>query len=154
MAWVTIEQDAVVNSLTSQEQSMMTDPSSASDMATIISSVTGLVRGKVQSWQPNQSFTPFPPGQIPEELLAPALAICRYKFLTHLPGTQLITKWREAENTQAYEILDQVAGGDFIVLFPANPDGSGGIVPGNPADFGGEPYFPPYPSWQGWGSYW
>jgi hypothetical protein len=159
MAWLALETDDVVNSLTQQEQSQMTDPSSASDMATIIASVTSLVRGKVQSFQPNQSFVPYPAGMIPEELLAAAIAICRYKFLTHLPGTQLITKWREQENTNALALLDNVATGKMVILSPINPDGSGGTVPSNPADSGGEPYFPPYPCWQsqgspGWGGYW
>jgi len=150
MAWVPINSDEVINSLTSQEQSMMTDPSSASDMATIVYNVTNLVRGKVMGWQPNQAYMG-PVGTIPDELMAPAIAICRYKFLTHLPGTQLITKWREAENTEAYTLLADVARGKFVILAP---DGS---VPNNPADTGGEPYFPPYPVWlppqRPWG-YW
>ncbi len=150
MAWVPINSDAIINSLTSQEQSMMTDPSSASDMATIIYNVTNLVRGKVMGWQPNQAYMG-PVGTIPDELMAPAVAICRYKFLTHLPGTTLITKWREAENTEAYALLADVAIGKFVILAP------NGSVPNNPADTGGEPYFPPYPVWQGrpvWGGYW
>src|SRR5260370_5343728 len=140
MAWVPINSDEVKNSLTSQEQSMMTDPSSASDMATIVYNVTNLVRGKVQGWQPNQASMG-PVGTIPDELMAPAVAICRYKFLTHLPGTQLITKWRGAENTEGYALLADVASGKFIILAP------GGTLPKNPADTGGEPDFPPYPVW-------
>jgi hypothetical protein len=159
MAWEAISQDAVVNSLTQQEQSQMTDPSSATDMANIIASVTSFVRGKVQSWRPNQSFVPYPAGMIPEELMSAAIAICRYKFLTHLPGTQLITKWREQENTNALALLDNVATGKMVILSPINPDGTGGTVPSNPADSGGEPYWPPYPCWQSqgspyWGVYW
>lgn len=119
---------------------MMTDSASASDVAAIIVHVTALIRGKVQSWRPNQGDLALAPsGTIPEELMAPALAICRYKFLTHLPGTQLITKWREAENTEAYALLDQVATGVFVILASDN------TVPSNPADTGGEPYWPPYP---------
>lgn len=130
----------------------MTDPASASDIAAIIVNVTAMVRGKVQSWRPNQGdLASAPLGTIPEELMAPAMAICRYKFLTHLPGTQLITKWREAENTEAYVLLDQVAKGEFVILASDN------TVPSNPADTGGEPYFPPYPTWippqRPWG-YW
>jgi hypothetical protein len=160
MAWLAISQDEVVNSLTQQEQSQMTDPSSATDMANIIANVTNLVIGKVQSWRPNQSFVPYPVGQIPGEMMAAAVAICRYKFLTHLPGTQLITKWREAENTDALALLDAVAKGEMVILSPVNPDGSGGTVPSNPADQGGEPYWPPYPTWIGYdrgpyaGGYW
>src|SRR5258708_18076917 len=118
---------------------MMTDPSSASDMATIVYNVTNLVRGKVRGWQPNQAYMG-PVGTIPDELMAPAVAICRYKFLTHLPSTQLITKWREAENTEAYALLADVASGKFVILAV---DGS---VPNNPADTGGEPDFPPTPA--------
>src|SRR5260370_37532824 len=101
-------------------------------------------------WQPNQAYMG-PVGPIPDELMAPAVAICRYKFLTHLPSTTLITKWREAENTEAYALLADVAIGKFVILAP------NGSVPNNPADTGGEPYFPPYPVWQGrtiWGGDW
>jgi hypothetical protein len=160
MAWIAISQDTVVNSLTQQEQSQMTDPSSATDMANIIANVTSFVRGKVQSWQPNQNFVPYPAGMIPEELMAAAIAICRYKFLTHLPGTQLITKWREAENTGALALLNDVATGKMIILAPTNLDGTVPPVPSNPADSDGEWYWKPYPSWVGYdrgpysGGYW
>src|SRR5258707_4699681 len=94
---------------------MMTDPSSASDMATIIYNVTNLVRGKVMGWQPNQAYMG-PVGTIPDELMAPAVAICRYKFLTHLPGTQLITKWRQGEKTEFYSPFADVVHGDIGIL--------------------------------------
>jgi hypothetical protein len=145
----------VINSLTAQEASLMTDPASAVDMGNIVQSVTGLIRGKVFSWQPNQTMIPLvTAGTIPEELLAAAISIARFKFLTHLPGTQLITKERSADKDEAYAYLDDVAAGKMIVL---GPDGA--TVPSNPADTGGEPYWPPYPCWQSagtpaWGGYW
>jgi hypothetical protein len=94
------------------------------------------------------------PGTIPDELLGPAIAIARFKFLTHLPGTQLITKERSADKDEAYAYLDDVAAGKMIIL---GPDGA--TVPSNPADTDGEPYFKPYPDWQSagtpaWGGYW
>ncbi len=134
---------------------MMTDPASAVDLANIVQSVTALVRGKVFSWQPNQTIIPqVLPGTIPEELLAAAISIARFKFLTHLPGTQLITKERSADKDEAYAYLDDVVAGKMTVL---GPDGV--TVPSNPADTGGEPYFKPYADWQSagtpaWGGYW
>src|SRR5206468_9349317 len=76
------------------------------------------------------------------------------KFLTHLPGTQLITVDRRADKDEAYAYLDDVAAGKMIILAP---DGS--TVPSNLAATGGEPYFKPYPDWQSagtpaWGGYW
>jgi hypothetical protein len=159
MAWQTLTTDEILNSLTAQEQSLMTDPSSSVDLANIVVNVTDLVLGKVQSWRPNQTFLPYPAGMIPGECMAAAVAIARYKFLTHLPGTTLITKWREQENTNALALLNDVAAGKLIILSPVLPDGSGGTVPSNPAASDGEPYFKPYPDWQSagtpaWGGYW
>jgi hypothetical protein len=155
LAWITLTTDHVVNSLTTQEQSMMTDPSSSVDLANIVQGVTALVRGKVFSWRPNQGLLPVAlPGTIPDELLGPAISIARFKFLTHLPGTQLITKERSADKDEAYAYLDDVSSGKMIIL---GPDGA--TVPSNPADTDGEPYFKPYPDWQSagtpaWGGYW
>jgi hypothetical protein len=160
MAWQTLTTDEILNSLTAQEQSLMTDPSSSVDLANIVANVTDLVIGKVQSWTANQTFLPYPAGMIPAECMAAAVAIARYKFLTHLPGTTLITKWREQENTNALALLNDVATGKLIILSPVLPDGTGGTVPSNPADSGGEPYWPPYPCWPAYdrgpysGGYW
>src|ERR1700740_2175469 len=110
MAWLPLLTDDVLNSLSATEQNQMTDPSSAADLEQIVSSVVSFVRGKVNSWQPNQAYAG-PVGTIPEETYGSAIAIARYKFLTHLPGTQLITRWREAENTEAYALLSDVARG-------------------------------------------
>jgi hypothetical protein len=141
LAWLTLTTDQVINSLTTQEQSMMTDPASSVDLANIVQSVTALVRGKVFSWNPNQGLLPMvTPGTIPEELLAAAISIARFKFLTHLPGTQLITKERSADKDEAYAYLDDVAAGKMIILAP-----DGATIPSNPADQGGEPFWLPYP---------
>lgn len=138
MAWISLTADDVLNSLTAAEQSQMTDPSSAADLATIVASVVNMIRGKVNSYQPNQGWAG-PAGTIPDETYAAGIAICRFKFLTHLPGTQLITQDRRDDKNEAYAFLDLVAKGDMIV---AAPNGS---FPQNEADTGGEPYFPPYP---------
>ena len=148
MAWLPLITDDVLNSLSATEQNQMTDPSSAADLAQIVSSVVSFVRGKVNSWQPNQAYAG-PAGTIPEETYGSAIAIARYKFLTHLPGTQLITKWREAENTQALSELDQIASGKLIILSPATPQAPGGTIPQKKADTdGGEDYGGTYPFWQ------
>jgi hypothetical protein len=146
MAWLTLTTDDVVNSLTSQEQGLMNDPSSAVDLSNIVSSVSSLVRGKVISYQPNQTMTG-PAGTIPEELHAAAIAISRFKFLTHLPGTQLITKWREEENVTALAQLDAVAAGELLIQAAANPIDISGTTPQKQAIADGEPYFPPYGTW-------
>jgi hypothetical protein len=149
MAWLPLITDDVLNSLSATEQNQMTDPSSAADLAQIVSSVTSFVRGKVNSYQPNQVFIPYPPGMIPEETYGAAIAIARYKFLCHLPGTQLITKWREQENTEAYALLADVASGKLIILSPATPQAPGGTIPQKKADTdGGEDYQGTYPFWQ------
>jgi hypothetical protein len=149
LAWLPLITDDVLNSLSATEQNQMTDPSSAADLAQIVSSVVSMVRGKVNSYQPNQVFVPYPPGMIPEETYGAAIAIARYKFLTHLPGTQLITKGREAENTEAYALLNDVVSGKLIILGPATSSNLGGTIPQKKADTdGGEDYWGTYPFWQ------
>ena len=148
MAWLTLTTDDVLNSLSQQEQSSLTDPSCVADLATIITDVTALIRGKLVSYKPNQTmFGPF--GTIPEELHAAAVAIGRFKFLTHLPGTQLITTWRQQENVSALAQLDAAAAGTLLVQGAANPMDVSAQMPQKQATVGGEPYFPPYGTWGG-----
>ena len=146
MAWIALTTDDVINSLTSQEQGLMNDPSSAVDLGNIVSGVISLVRGKVITYQPNQTQMG-PLGTIPEELHAAAIAISRFKFLTHLPGTQLITKWREQENVTALAQLDAAAAGTLLIQGAVPPIDITATMPQKQADSGGEPYFPPYASW-------
>jgi hypothetical protein len=125
----------------------------------IISTVTAFVRGKVQTYAPNQ-YVLGPTGTIPDETLGIAIILARYRLLTQLPGTQLITKWREQERDEAYKQLDEFTDGSTKIQ--GYPDGSSGTtatgVPQRLADFGGEDYFPPYgspvvnPAWTG--DYW
>jgi len=116
MAWVALSTTDILNSLTEAEQSQVAAaPSAESDLTTIVQSVTGLVRGKVNAAGRNQGHLG-PPGTIPDELYAAAIAISRFKFLTHLPGTQLITQDRRADKDSAYQQLADVAAGDLVVI--------------------------------------
>ena len=148
MSWITLTTGDVLNSLSQQEQSSLTDSSCTADLATIITDVTALIRGKLVSYKPNQTmFGPF--GTIPEELHAAAIAIGRFKFLTHLPGTQLITPWRQAENISALAQLDAAATGALLVqgADAALAMDVSGSMPQKQAISGGECYFPPYGTW-------
>jgi len=86
-----------------------------SDLTVIVQSVTGLVRGKVNSNKRNQGHLGAP-GTIPDELYAAAISIARFKFLTHLPGTQLITLERSADKEAAYQQLSDVASGALVIV--------------------------------------
>ena len=146
MAWLTLTTGDVLNSLSQQEQGSLIDAACVADLATIITDVIALVRGKVVSYKPNQTmFGPF--GTIPEELHAAAVAIGRFKFLTHLPGTQLITVWRQQENVTALAQLDAAAAGTLLVQGSANPLDVSAQMPQKQAAVGGECYFPPYGTW-------
>jgi hypothetical protein len=146
MAWLALTTADVLNSLSQQEQSSLTDASSVADLATIVADVTALVRGKVASYAPNQTLFGAL-GTIPEELHAAAVAISRFKFLTHLPGTQLITAWRQQENVSALAQLDAAAAGTLLVAGAAVPVDVSPQIPDKQAISGGEPYFPPYGTW-------
>jgi Protein of unknown function (DUF1320) len=140
LAWLPLLTDDVLNSLSATEQNQMTDPSSAADLAQIVVNVMNLIRGRVLASR--QGLTG-PPGTIPEELLTAAISIARFRFLTHLPGTQLITKERAADKDEAYAQLEAVAKGEFYVMDANNE------TPGPSADTGGgEDYGGTYPFWQ------
>ena len=143
MSWIALTVDDVENSLTSVEQGLMGDPSSAVDLNNIVVTVTNLVRGKVNSNRRNQGHMG-PAGTIPDELQAAAVSIARFKFLTHLPGTQLITKERNADKDEAYEQLHQVATGELVIARWDDPPGG---TPALGSDYGGEPFFEPYPTY-------
>jgi Protein of unknown function (DUF1320) len=154
--WITLTTDHIQNSLSKAECDTLTGSNSAASLQNVIQSVVSLVRGKIQSYQPNQGNLG-PLGTIPEEALASAIAISRYKFLTTLPGTQLITKWREQENVDAYKLLDDISAGRLLI---ADKDGEfeqrqATVAPTAPPGSGvGEIWFPPYinpqpdPSWE------
>jgi hypothetical protein len=115
MAWVALSVTDIQNSLTEQEQDGLRTPSAQADLTTIVQSVTGLVRGKVNAEKRNQGHLG-PVGTIPDELYAAAIAIARFKLLTHLPGTQLITQDRRIDKDEAMQQLADVASGDLVVV--------------------------------------
>lgn len=123
MAWIPLSSDDIENSLTATEQSLMeTDPTTEADLATIVTSVMGLVRGKVNSAQRNQGFLG-PAGTIPDELYAAAISIARYKFLSHLPQNQLMAPDRENDKIDAYAQLEAAATGDLVIVRYGDPGG-------------------------------
>lgn len=124
----------------------MGDPSAEADLATIVADVMSLVVGKVITYKPNQVAVGAA-GTIPEELHAAAIAIARFKFLSHLPGAQVFTKWREEENVTALAQLDAAATGKMLVQGATPPIDISGQMPQKQAMAGGEPYFPPYGTW-------
>jgi len=115
VAWIELSTVDIVNSLTEAEQSGINSPAANADLTTIVQSVTGLVRGKVNSNKRNQGHLGSD-GTIPDELYAAAISIARFKFLTHLPGTQLITPERSADKDAAYQQLADVASGALVVV--------------------------------------
>lgn len=165
MAWVTLNATDVLNSLTEQEQTGISTPSAQSDLAVIVTSVTNLVRGKVNSAKRNQGHLG-PVGTIPDELYAAAISISRFKYLTHLPGTQLITKWREQDNDEALAQLQDVADGKLVIVRGDDVnnqtpivDGSYGTIGPNqqgvePDGTGGGLWWSWGPGWPFWDGYW
>lgn len=150
--WVTLTATNVQNSLSPSENAAFTGSGSVAYLTDILTTITAYVRGKVQTWMPNQMVMG-PVGTIPDETLGAAIILARFRLLTQLPGTQLITKQRESERDEAYTILQDVADGRTLVQ--GYPDGSGGTtavgVPQRPATASptapgepGDPYFPPY----------
>lgn len=115
MAWIPLSTGDILNSLTEQEQSGTNTDSQQSDLTVIVSSVTNLIRGKVNAPKRNQGHLG-PEGTIPDELYAAAISIARFKYLTHLPGTQLITVDRRADKDEAYEQLEAVVKGELIIM--------------------------------------
>jgi|SRR5215469_8818341 len=144
--WIALTSGDVLNSLSQQEQSSLTDSSCTSDLARIVVDVMAMVRGRVAAWQPNQTMFG-PAGTIPEELHDAATMIGRFQFLTHLPGTQLITQWRQQEYQDAVAQLEAAATGALLIVGAVPPIDITGQTPQKQAAVGGECYFPPYGTW-------
>jgi hypothetical protein len=145
MAWVALSADDVQNSLSATEQDVFNNDTAAeADLAVIVQSVTGLVRGKVNSATRNQGHLG-PPGTIPDELYAAAISIARYKLITHFPDNQLMAPDRDQDRVDAYAQLDQVASGQLVVVRGDDPPVGTPTVDG---EYGGEPFFEPYPTGQ------
>lgn len=151
MSWIALTSSDVLNSLSQQEQGSLTDASCTADLARIVADVMAMVRGKVAGWKPN--WTMFGPnGTIPEELHDAATMIGRFQFLTHLPGTQLITQWRQQEYQDAMAQLAAAATGELVIQGAVPPIDISSNMPQKQAAVGGECYFPPYGTWgyPGW----
>jgi hypothetical protein len=143
MAWIPLSQDDIQNSLTQTEQNLMaSDPTTVADLAAIVSSVMGLVRGKVNAAKRNQGHLG-PSGTIPDELYAASISIARYKFLSHLPQNQLMAADREQDKLDAYAQLDACAKGELVIARYDDPNGQS---PEPGSDYGGEEFFEPYPA--------
>jgi hypothetical protein len=115
MAWITLSTTDILNSLTEQEQAGLQTPSAQADLNSIVQNVTTLVRGRVNANKRNQGHLG-PVGTIPDELHAAAISIGRFKWLTHLPGTQLITEDRRNDKNEAYDLLADAADGRLVVV--------------------------------------
>jgi hypothetical protein len=155
MAWVALSVSDIQNSLTEEEQAGLQTGSAQADLTVIVQSVTGLVRGKVNSNKRNQGHLG-PPGTIPDELYAAAIAIARFKFLTHLPGTQLITQDRRQENTDGHTELNDASTGALVVVRGDDVSGQTPVL-GSASDTslplgnlqGGPPYImEPWGNWE------
>jgi hypothetical protein len=153
MSWVPLNSSDILNSLTEAEQSGTNSESSQADLTVIVQSVTNLVRGKVNAAKRNQGRLG-PDGTIPEELYAAAISIARFKFLTHLPGTQLITKERAADKDEAYQQLKEVADGEFVVITADDIGEQTALVSADYGTIGPNLQGPTYPLAPHWDGYW
>jgi len=149
MAWIALSVTDIANSLTEAEQTGIESPDAQADLNTIVQSVTGLVRGKVNANKRNQGHLG-PAGTIPDELYAAAISIARFKYLTHLPGTQLITVDRRADKDEAYTQLEAAARGELVIVRADDPPGG---TPPLGSEYGGEAFFEPYATPQAYQPY-
>jgi hypothetical protein len=141
MAWIALSAEDIENSLSATEHGVFDGDSAAeADLAVIVQSVTGLVRGKVNSAKRNQGHMG-PPGTIPDELYAAAISIARFKLITHFPENQLMAPDREADVNRAYDELGAVARGELVVVRADDPLGA---TPEPGSEYGGESFFEPY----------
>jgi len=156
MAWVALSTTDILNSLTEAEQSGTQSDSAQADLTVIVQSVTNLIRGKVNSNKRNQGHLG-PIGTLPDELYAAAISIARFKYLSHLPGTQLITKERATDKDEAYEQLEAVSNGSFVVIRGDDVEGQVPLVDATIGDIGPNlqgPEGQKNPGWNFWNGYW
>jgi hypothetical protein len=141
MAWVLLSATDIQNSLSATEQTVFNaDAAAEADLTTIVQSVTGLVRAKVNSNKRNQGHLG-PSGTIPDELYAAAISIGRFKLITHFPENQLMAPDRETDKNDAMQQLADVASGQLVIVRYDDPLGQTPVVV---SEYGGEPFFEPY----------
>lgn len=119
-AWRAITEDDIAlndSELTAYRASLL--KSGESDrLPTILSQVTGQVRGAIRS---NRSNVLDPdPDTLPESAIFYASALVRYRLISHFPGG--IGTAREAEYKEALQWLRDVAAGRYLVESPGEAD--------------------------------
>lgn len=102
-------------------------PGTTDRLASIVTWVTSLVRGKVAAWPENLNkmgpgaapaagLSPAVIGTIPEELYSDAIEIARFKLLTSFPaGNGFITEARMEGFRSANKHLDDAATGKLVI---------------------------------------
>ena len=122
MAWLTLTSAHVQASLAAAELTALrttqlavgqTDP-----LPEAITRTVGEVRGYVGAHAGGMVGQA---GTIPEELLASAVAIARWRLLGRLPVKLMASEQRRQEYDDARALLRDVAAGKFAVSAPANP---------------------------------
>src|SRR5208282_2245063 len=158
--WIPLLTTNISNSLSAAESNFFTSGNYSAGLADIVNFTMTHIRGKVQSWGPNQAALGPPTPQnptgaygsqvtIPDETMYAAIVLGRFRLLTILPAAgQLITKQRIEEKDEAHELLKDIAHGDMLIQ--GYPDGSFGTtavgIPQRQANFDGQAFWLPYPS--------
>ena len=124
MAWILLTQDDLLGKLTGAEVTAVTTkalaPGQVNPVPEEIANAIQEIRGRVAAC-PNNRLGDQAAGQlIPEELKPAALAIIRYRVLSRLPISALVTPAREREYNDALPLLSAVASCKFRIEQPAN----------------------------------
>ena len=91
--------------------------SSTTSTATLINQATEEARGYIAACSRNSLG---PQGTLPESLHAAALDMVRYRLITRLPASGLMTPERKAEYQNALNLLEKVASCQFGISGPSN----------------------------------
>jgi hypothetical protein len=118
MAWISLTENDIkarlsANELETWDSAGQDDGEVISRIPSIITQVTGLVRGRVSSCR---KITLGAPCLIPEELLWAAATLAKNAILNSLPSAgQEVSEGRAEENRQANEQLGQAAKCELLV---------------------------------------
>lgn len=125
MSWITLTLDDLKTRFSGAEYNGVTQAALATGQdadavaESVIADVVQLVRGKVAACRQN---TLGAGATIPQELKDAALAICRGRVCTRLPGmAALLDDVRQAEIRSAERLLDQTAQCNFAIEQPETP---------------------------------
>lgn len=131
--WITLAVTDVSTTLAGAEVSALQTAALSSGQSDPVAAILADVVNEVRGYVAASGTTLGEGATIPDKLKSAALALCRYRCATRLPVKSFLTEDRKNANTQAIELLRDVAARRFAVEEPETADTTEAIAGPRPA---------------------